>query len=282
MRIELKLLSWFILFLLYFNVFTAETAVGFTIYIFAVIVGLFPGSRDSITVFELCCLLYASFAFGSTTFMYLAFKSSTFTAWCFKSLGEERVRRLAEPSILAQSTARMTGIGLAAGLSVGFLIEEGSRLIEHKAARDYAAQQTANIERQFSEDLAKAEAERSLQIEKARELRIPYTKIFEGFDKSVSAAEDRREREQGEVYKLLRERLNAPGVVTRAVTAIQTGFTTESETRAAGTIAQAQAEAARADAEARVPIKESVAGATGRSVEGISRAIGSYSSRSRD
>lgn len=278
LRLDLKLLSWYILFLLYFNIFTTETTLGFTIYIFALIVGIFPGSHDSITIFELCCLLYASFALGSTLFLYLAFKSSTFTAWCFKSLGEERVRRLAERFILSQSTARVAGIGLVVATAGGFLVEEGSRFFGNQAARDHAAQQTADIERRFSADLARAEAERNLLMEKG----APYTEIGEDFYKSVSAAEDRRERERREVNQVFRERLNAPGVVRHAVTAIQTVLTRESETRAAGTIAQAQDEAAKADAEARGRIKESIAGATGRSVEGISRVIGSYFGRSRD
>lgn len=281
LRYYSKSASLFVLFLLYFNVFTTKTLLGFTIYVCTLIFGLFPGSQDSITTFELCCLAYASFALGSTVCMYLAFKSSVFTAWCFATIGEERVQKLADRSVFGKFAAVIGGAGAAGTACVAVAIEEGSRVIHNMMARGNAAEQIADINRQFAEDIERAESERARMIENVDKLQMSHVDINERFDAKVAAAEESRDRQKSNVRQEFKEQVSAPGTIRHTVTAIQTVFTTDSETRAAGTVAQAQTEAAKAEAEAKARRSEGIAGATARGFESMARTVGVLFGRSR-
>ena len=87
-----------------------RTTPGFCLYIFALLME-FMGLKGKIEAFEAFCISYTVYVLGLSITVYLAFKNGAFRDWCFRELGEERVRRVVGNPVIGKVAAMATTIG---------------------------------------------------------------------------------------------------------------------------------------------------------------------------
>lgn len=239
-RIWLKIAALYVLLVLYFVRFTADTYLGYIFYMFALLWGAFPRDYQAITGFEIFCFLYASYAIGAVTMVYYAFTYPAFEKWCFKELGEERVRRLVYRSPAGQSFLWRVVGGTGVIFSGIAAMESGGELVQKLEAKaEYVRAEVRHAEQKLRAiDYAYQQREKSLL-----NMHNPtfQSVIEKRLDDAIAIAEAQQERADTKAHQDYMAKVQAAGLGKHTISAIKQAIVVDSVSKAASDLGQAAA-----------------------------------------